>query len=317
MHRYYPFELHCHTLHSDGSMSPSALIENAKKRGYAGIAITDHNTYSGVEETFELGRKQGLVVLKGIEWTTFYGHITAIGNEKVIDWREINKVNIDEILEKTHKAGLITTIAHPKRYGAPICKGCHMELPITKYEYITAFEVWTEKRPNSTEYNKKALEMYDDLLEQGYKIAAVYGYDWHREDESKSYAFTFIGGQPQNAETSIKAGDTFVSVGLGINFFIDEKITQFGNSIVEGAHFLDIKIFDYMKPVCTKYDIKAEKIRLIGTAIKNKKQDYKLNSTIDLDLTTGYFRIEIIGDMEEEHEKLLLITSPIFVVQRR
>ena len=30
---YYPFELHTHTLHSDGNMSPECLVEKALERG--------------------------------------------------------------------------------------------------------------------------------------------------------------------------------------------------------------------------------------------------------------------------------------------
>ena len=51
--RYYPFELHCHTVHSDGSFTPEELVKAAKARGLSGIALTDHNTASGAQEGVE------------------------------------------------------------------------------------------------------------------------------------------------------------------------------------------------------------------------------------------------------------------------
>ena len=39
--------LHLHSVHSDGVYTPRELCEIAKKMGYGGIALTDHDTVSG------------------------------------------------------------------------------------------------------------------------------------------------------------------------------------------------------------------------------------------------------------------------------
>ena len=43
-------DLHTHTTASDGSMSPSKVVEWAKKGGLDVVAITDHDTVAGLAE---------------------------------------------------------------------------------------------------------------------------------------------------------------------------------------------------------------------------------------------------------------------------
>ena len=43
---YLPCELHCHSIHSDGSFSVAELLRRAYDDHLALIALTDHNTVS-------------------------------------------------------------------------------------------------------------------------------------------------------------------------------------------------------------------------------------------------------------------------------
>lgn len=60
-------DLHTHTTASDGSMTPSELVKYAAGKGLAAIAITDHDTMSGVEEAVQEGLRQGIEVIPGLE----------------------------------------------------------------------------------------------------------------------------------------------------------------------------------------------------------------------------------------------------------
>lgn len=51
-------------------MSPSAIVEQAKKLHLDAIAITDHNTTRQVKVTRQLGTENGLLVIGGVEMTT-------------------------------------------------------------------------------------------------------------------------------------------------------------------------------------------------------------------------------------------------------
>ena len=62
-------DLHTHSNHSDGSFSPSELVEAVRGRCEA-IALTDHNTVSGIPEFLEAGRKNGVETVAGVELST-------------------------------------------------------------------------------------------------------------------------------------------------------------------------------------------------------------------------------------------------------
>ncbi len=63
-------DLHAHTDESDGSLSPAALVELAKKSDIAALAITDHDTFSGYEKAVPYAREAGLELVRGIELNT-------------------------------------------------------------------------------------------------------------------------------------------------------------------------------------------------------------------------------------------------------
>jgi len=65
-------DLHIHTTASDGSFTPSEVVEEAKKRGLSVIAITDHDTVSGLDEAIIKGEELEIEVIAGIELTTYY-----------------------------------------------------------------------------------------------------------------------------------------------------------------------------------------------------------------------------------------------------
>ena len=63
-------DLHLHSYFSDGTMSPTALVERAVSLGQNKIAITDHDGIDGVEEAVRAGEKLGVEVVPGIEFST-------------------------------------------------------------------------------------------------------------------------------------------------------------------------------------------------------------------------------------------------------
>lgn len=65
-------DLHTHTSHSDGSYTPSALIAAAKEKNLI-IALTDHNTVSGLPDFLGEAERLGVTAVGGTELTTEYG----------------------------------------------------------------------------------------------------------------------------------------------------------------------------------------------------------------------------------------------------
>jgi 3',5'-nucleoside bisphosphate phosphatase len=67
-------DLHNHTTASDGSLTPTALIERAHRHGITGIAVTDHDTFAGLDEAKAAGRRLGVEVYSGIEISATRGN---------------------------------------------------------------------------------------------------------------------------------------------------------------------------------------------------------------------------------------------------
>ncbi len=60
-------DLHVHSNASDGTFSPSQVVELAKNAGLDAFALTDHDTPAGVPEALEKGRDLNIEVIPGIE----------------------------------------------------------------------------------------------------------------------------------------------------------------------------------------------------------------------------------------------------------
>ena len=116
---YLPCELHCHTVHSDGGFQVNELPQETKKDHLALIALTEHNTFSGYQELDD----SIIPTIKGIEWTTYYGHMLVLGAKEYVDWRDAVPDNIDEKIRAVKAAGGVVGIAHPYQLGSPVCTG--------------------------------------------------------------------------------------------------------------------------------------------------------------------------------------------------
>jgi predicted metal-dependent phosphoesterase TrpH len=66
------FDLHTHSSASDGLLRPAGLVKLAGGL-LAGIALTDHDTVTGLDEALDAGREIDFPVIPGIELTTDYG----------------------------------------------------------------------------------------------------------------------------------------------------------------------------------------------------------------------------------------------------
>ena len=67
------WDLHIHSSASDGSDTCKAIIEQAKARDLAVIALTDHHTAKNIDEAKRIGLEKGIKVIPGIEFRSEYG----------------------------------------------------------------------------------------------------------------------------------------------------------------------------------------------------------------------------------------------------
>lgn len=64
-------DLHCHSNISDGSCSLTELIQLAKLKGITHLAITDHDTTKGIQESIAIGREVGVEIIPGLEISAY------------------------------------------------------------------------------------------------------------------------------------------------------------------------------------------------------------------------------------------------------
>lgn len=60
-------DLHVHSSVSDGTDTPTRLVFNAHAAGLDAIALCDHDTFDGIQEATEAGKRIGVQVLGGVE----------------------------------------------------------------------------------------------------------------------------------------------------------------------------------------------------------------------------------------------------------
>ena len=65
-------DLHAHSTCSDGTFSPTELLKEAERVGLRAVALTDHNTLTGLPEFLEAGRNSEVETVPGIEFSTEY-----------------------------------------------------------------------------------------------------------------------------------------------------------------------------------------------------------------------------------------------------
>ena len=103
-------DLHVHTYYSDGKEAPAVVVQRAKAKGIDVLAITDHDGMGGVAEAMEEGRRIGVRVIPGVEFSaeyaeevpgvdpcTHYMHILGYGMDP--ENPELKRV-LDYILER-------------------------------------------------------------------------------------------------------------------------------------------------------------------------------------------------------------------------
>jgi predicted metal-dependent phosphoesterase TrpH len=65
-------DLHTHTTHSDGSYSPTEVVDLARRLGLSAIAVTDHDTLGAVPAARAAASGTGVEVVSGVEITAEY-----------------------------------------------------------------------------------------------------------------------------------------------------------------------------------------------------------------------------------------------------
>lgn len=153
-------DLHTHTTASDGKNSPTENVELAKKKGLRAIAITDHDTVSGIEEALQAGQRLGVEVIPGIEVSTLYNgqDIHVLGYcikyeskelaKELLKLRETRNIRNKMMVERLKEVGVEITLeeveARQTTKGGNVGRP-HMAEVMMEKGYISTMEEAFEK----------------------------------------------------------------------------------------------------------------------------------------------------------------------------
>jgi hypothetical protein len=115
-------DLHVHSLYSDGTESPAALVAMAKSAHVRGLALTDHDSAAGVPEFLEACREAGMTGIGGVEVSANHEggtlHILGLGidpsdealGDALAEVRDGRSERNMRILEKLQDLGFSITL---------------------------------------------------------------------------------------------------------------------------------------------------------------------------------------------------------------
>tara|TARA_R110002096_G_scaffold172484_11_gene346243 strand:+ start:21701 stop:22531 length:831 start_codon:yes stop_codon:yes gene_type:complete len=124
------FDLHTHSTASDGILSPSLLVEKAHSVGINTLALTDHDTVSGLAAAQSAAKKYNITLINGIElsclWNNKTIHVVGLNfnaeSKTIIDatthLNQLREERAIKIGEKLKKVGINDAYENAKRIAA-------------------------------------------------------------------------------------------------------------------------------------------------------------------------------------------------------
>lgn len=107
-------DLHTHSTASDGELRPAELVALAKESGVSVLALTDHDTFSGLEEAKDAAKNAEIIFVPGIEinisWPSGEFHLLGLGLKSICEELEkITRALQDE--RKSRNQGILRRMA--------------------------------------------------------------------------------------------------------------------------------------------------------------------------------------------------------------
>lgn len=188
---WYRGDLHMHSAHSDGNCASKSggkrvpcplflTLDAAAHRGLDFIAFTDHNTISHIKELTALQPYfDQLLLIPGMEMTTFQGHANAFNLREPVDFR-VGSTEVPDwstLLSEAKKKGAVVSINHPRVPTGEACMGCGWSPnPPADLSLVQAIEV---VNGNDVESPVTGIPFWQEQLQKGHRLTAIGGSDTH------------------------------------------------------------------------------------------------------------------------------------------
>jgi hypothetical protein len=172
-------DLHTHTTFSDGTLTPTQLVEYASEKGLSAVAITDHDCTDGLREAKLCGEKVGVEVIPGIEISAEYEndelHIVGLFidgdnaelNSILKELRDKRTARNKLVVEKFNELGIPLTYEEVEKTaeGAIITRA-HFAKALLKNGYVTSVKEAFDRYigDNKPAYIRRELPVWKDAI---------------------------------------------------------------------------------------------------------------------------------------------------------
>jgi hypothetical protein len=213
-------ETHLHTLHSDGHHGVAEMLSACVSAGYDAVALTDHNTLSGLREANDVAHGLDLILVPGVEVTTFRGHAVVLGVTRVPEWRDLEVRGMDALAKDVHAQGGLVCVAHPAALGSPVCSGCAWEWSMQPGS-MDLWEIFSAPRPNAD----VALALWQQVLANGGHAAPIAAGDVHSVSAAaRPKTATYVYARERSASAvldALRERRVFASSGPRLDFWLE------------------------------------------------------------------------------------------------
>lgn len=328
---WYRGDFHAHTNHSDGRLSPAELLAEARREGLDFFSMTDHNNMYA-HDKFE--DQNDILIIPGVEVTMEYGHFNVFGLAGVEpDWMkslpktmEAYKAYMEsgyaeytptQLMALTRSQGLYNSINHP--FLVPWA-WVDRETDLRQIDFL---EIWNDPSwPDNQTENPAAVAMWTQWLNEGLRITAIGGSDFHTPEPSEtkdgrpvgrhhiSKPSTYVYAAALSGEAimaALRKHRAYMSMGPTVQFnataadqtwMIGDDMgalsgaVQF-DAIVQGSGELTVQL--------------VRNGRVVDQAEQENKVTLACEESVTADEPT-WFRIDVRGPQNQ----FLAVTNPIF-----
>jgi hypothetical protein len=304
---WYRGDLHGHTIHSDGSWDVPDLVAYARSQGLDFVTLTDHNTISGLAQIASLSADD-LLTMGGMELTTYYGHVLALGVRDWIDWRVQTGVRtMSDILQEVEQHRGLFVIAHPMSLGDPICTGCDWQYADVMPGQARCIEIWNTTWDEPDSRNELALQLWYRWLNERYRMVATTGSDIHHKPRSNTkYGRDTVYAQELSERAilnAVRQGHLYLSVGPRLDLqatTADGQTAMMGDCVHASTAHLKISWADVPAESALRWIVDGE--------VKQELRCDKDGST-DLECVAGRWSL---FELRDSANRMLAVTNPVF-----
>ncbi|MBP9112815.1 MAG: PHP domain-containing protein [Polyangiaceae bacterium] len=317
--KYYSIDFHVHSQEStDASPSLDQIAKYAVTQGLDAVVVSDHNVTSQLDYFADAqAANPSVLLVPGVEYTTYAGHALGIGATKWVDHKVGQPgVTIEGAATAFRDMGALFALAHPALDIGNACIGCGWKHTL-KPELIGGVEICTGSiQKEGASFTNAAIDFWQNLVVKGAHIPAIGGSDDHG------------GGNNSLAKSNIGEPTTYIladelSVPALLKGLREGRTFVKLRSAKDPAVELDASVaptkdtIETTAPAVLKFAVKglAEpmKLRLVKNGATLREQDLTADQVVEEsvnapELEEDSYRAELRAGTE-----LRVVTSHLFV----